>query len=191
MQTAKKGFSGLEFAAGIPASVGGAVFMNAGAQGSETEKTLVQVEFVRPDGTLITFKKSDLQFSYRFSSFQNMEGAIVSALFELTPSIDARTKQRELLDYRIRTQPYHEKSAGCVFRNPAGGSAGALIDRCGLKGARIGDAAVSSMHANFFVNKGVSSCKDMQALIHHVRDEVKAKEGIELEQEVREIPSHA
>lgn len=187
MQTAKKGWTGLEFAAGIPASVGGAVFMNAGAQGTEVEKTIKEVEFIDANGVLQTFKKKDLEFSYRSSSFQKMKGAIVSAKFELTQSLDARPKQLELLDYRIRTQPYHEKSAGCIFRNPTGGSAGALIDRCGLKGVRIGDAEVSFMHGNFLVNKGKASFHDMKALIEKVKHEVKMKEGIELEQEVREI----
>lgn len=187
MQTAKKGFSGLEFAAGIPASVGGAVFMNAGAQGSETGACLKSVDFVDASGTLCTYLKSELAFSYRTSSLQKMQGAIVGATFTLTPSENARVTQRTLLDYRIQTQPYHEKSAGCVFRNPPGSSAGALIDRSGLKGASIGGAKVSEMHANFLVNNTTATCRDMVALIELVRERVKESSGVELEHELRII----
>ena len=184
-QTAKKGFSGLEFAAGIPASVGGALFMNAGAQGAETKDTLIAVEYIDEQGELKRFHKEELAFSYRFSSFQKMKGAIVAAYFRLQPSSEARTKQLMLLDYRMSTQPYHEKSAGCIFANPAQSSAGALIDKCGLKGVSVGGAKVSTMHANFLVNAGTATASDMEALIALVRSRVKESCGIELEQEIR------
>jgi UDP-N-acetylmuramate dehydrogenase len=185
MQTAKKGWSGLEFAAGIPATVGGAVFMNAGAQGADTQSALLEVEYVDEEGKLHLLKKSELEFAYRFSSFQKMKGVIASAHFCLTPNQDARAKQLELLDYRICTQPYHEKSAGCVFRNPVGASAGGLIDKCGLKGVSVGGAKVSEMHANFLVNSGNATAADMKALIELVKARVKEQHGFDLETEIR------
>jgi UDP-N-acetylmuramate dehydrogenase len=188
VQTARQGFQGLEFASGIPASVGGAVFMNAGANGHETCETLHSVDFVTPDGAIHTLPKDQLHFSYRTSPFQTMPGAIVGATFQLTPSDDARKKQLEIVQYRQKTQPYKDKSAGCVFRNPPGDHAGKLIETCSLKGFGIGDAEVSTMHANFIVNKGKASSKDILQLIRLVREEVKTKTGFDLESEVRIIP---
>ncbi len=187
-QTARHGFSGLEFASGIPASVGGAVYMNAGANGRETAESLISVDFVSPQGELIHFNRSDLSFSYRTSPFQKLPGAIVSATFQLTPSNMAREKQLAIIDYRKKTQPYKAKSAGCVFRNPNCGHAGALIERAGLKGKTIGDAEVSAIHANFVINRGTASSQDILALIRYIQDEVKAQTGFELESEVRCIP---
>ena len=184
-QTAKKGLSGLEFAAGIPATVGGAVFMNAGAQGADTQSVLLEVEYVDEEGKLHLLKKNELEFTYRFSSFQKMKGVIASVHFCLSTNQDARAKQLELLDYRICTQPYHEKSAGCVFRNPVGASAGGLIDKCGLKGVSVGGAKVSEMHANFLVNSGNATSADMKALIELVKARVKEQHGFDLETEIR------
>ncbi len=184
-QTARQGLSGLEFASGIPASVGGAVYMNAGANGRETAESLISVEFVNSQGELIHFNRSDLYFHYRTSPFQKLPGAIVSATFQLTPSETAREKQLAIIDYRKKTQPYKAKSAGCVFRNPDCGHAGALIDQAGLKGKAIGDAEVSTVHANFVINRGMASSQDILALIHHIQIEVKARTGVELESEVR------
>jgi len=183
-QTAKRGASGLEFAAGIPGSVGGAVYMNAAAQGYETQNALESVDYITEEGELVHFPREELSFSYRTSSFQNMMGAIVAATFALVPSEEASHLQKELLDYRLKTQPYSEKSAGCVFRNPRGASAGALIDACGLKGTRIGGAEVSLMHANFLVNIGGATSQDMLDLIDLVQKRVAEKTGYQLEQEV-------
>lgn len=124
-QTARKGWSGLEFASGIPGSVGGAVYMNAGANGSETCESLISVDFIRADGQLELLSRSQIEFKYRYSSFQNQSGAIVGATFQLTRSLSAREKQLEIIHYRKKTQPYGDKSAGCVFRNPSCQSAGA------------------------------------------------------------------
>lgn len=187
VQTARKGWSGLEFASGIPGTVGGAVFMNAGANGRETCESLESVDFVSDDGELQNFPRDQLQFSYRHSSFHNRKGAIVAATFALTPSLEARKKQLEIIAYRTRTQPYGEKSAGCFFRNPEGMSAGALIDRCGLKGLRVGGAEVSSKHANFLINTNNGTSQDVKALVGMIRQGVKEKTGIELECEVRYI----
>lgn len=187
-QTARQGWSGLEFASGIPGSVGGAIFMNAGANGHETCETLESVDFVTPEGKCIVLKKEELKFSYRFSSFQQMPGAIAGATFLLKPSETARTEQITLIRYRQKTQPYGDKSAGCVFRNPQQNSAGALIDKAGLKGTKIGEAEVSTLHANFLINRGDASSKDILALIEFVRKQVYEQTGINLESEIRYIP---
>ena len=147
VQTARDGWSGLEFASGIPGSVGGAIYMNAGANGVETKDSLTQVSFIDERAELQTLEKAHLDFAYRFSCFQRKASVIVSAKFLLSPLEQARKKQLEIVAYRIRTQPYSEPSAGCVFRNPALQSAGALIQQCGLKGKRIGGAQVSTLHA--------------------------------------------
>lgn len=188
VQTARKGFAGLEFASGIPATVGGAVYMNAGANGRETCDFLSLVQYVTEEGELIEMKKQDLEFGYRHSSFQSRKGMIVAATFSLDPSLDAREKQLQILQYRLRTQPYQDKSAGCVFRNPLDRPAGALIDACGLKGASRGGAEISTMHANFIVNKGEAKAQDILDLALHVQQVVKEQTGIELEMEIRQIP---
>ncbi len=187
-QTARKGWAGLEFASGIPGSIGGAVYMNAGASGTETCEALTEVSFVNEQGDLEVLKRDQIAFSYRFSNFQKRKGAIASAKFLLGPSEEARKKQLGIIDYRTRTQPYSDKSAGCVFRNPESHSAGALIQQCGLKGKRIGGAEVSTLHANFIVNKDNATSQDVLALAEEVKKTVKEKTGVELEMEVRYIP---
>lgn len=188
VQTARNGFEGLEFASGIPASVGGAVFMNAGANGHETCESLTSVDFVDQQGILHLIPKQDLQFSYRSSSFQTRKGAIVGATFTLKPSSDARKKQLDIIHYRQKTQPYKDKSAGCVFQNPEGHFAGKLIETCSLKGLSVGDAQVSDMHANFIVNKGKATSAEILKLIASIREKVKSQTGVDLESEVRIIP---
>lgn len=188
VKTARKGLSGLEFASGIPASVGGAIFMNAGANGFETADSLKEVAFVHSNGGIETFFKDALTFSYRSSSFQKMRGAIASAEFVLEPKEEARKKQLEIVDYRKRTQPLTEMTCGCVFRNPRGESAGALIEKCGLKNKQIGGAKVSPIHANFIVNEQIASAKDVLSLAKYVCKSVKEQMGIELEMELRSIP---
>lgn len=187
-QTARQGWAGLEFASGIPGTVGGAVFMNAGANGTETCEHLQSVDFVDPNGTLRTFEKKDLTFSYRSSPFHTMSGAIVGATFALKKSNTAREKQLTIIDYRTKTQPYGEKSAGCMFRNPPSDAAGALIEKCGLKGKQLGDAKISPLHGNFMINTNTASSKDILQLVKEVQDQVKEQHGIELESEVRYIP---
>lgn len=187
-QSARKGWAGLEFASGIPGSVGGAIYMNAGASGVETCEALIEVTFVSEQGEFEILKRNQIAFAYRFSTFQKRKGIITSAKFLLHPSEEARKKQLGIIDYRTRTQPYSDKSAGCVFRNPASHSAGALIQQCGLKGKRIGGAEVSTMHANFIVNKGGATSKDILELAREVQRTVKEKTGIELEMEIRYVP---
>lgn len=185
VQTARKGFSGLEFASGIPASVGGAVFMNAGANGKETADVLKSVLYF--DGKRKELSRAELAFSYRTSPFQKMKGAILGATFSLTPEPTARATQLQIVDYRMKTQPLKDKSAGCIFRNPPGHSAGRLIEECGLKGIKIGGAKVSEIHANFIVNEAKATSKDVLTLIALVQEKVLEKTGVHLESEVRII----
>jgi len=187
-QTARQGWSGLEFASGIPGTVGGALFMNAGANGKETCQSLDAVEFLDDAGKLLVLKKENLSFAYRSSSFQTLPGAIVGATFVLTASSEARQKQLEIIAYRKNTQPYSDKSAGCIFRNPHCGHAGALIERSGLKGMGVGGAKVSELHANFIVNAGGASTRNVLDLIALIKQRVQEKTGVELDSEVRYIP---
>jgi UDP-N-acetylmuramate dehydrogenase len=186
VQSAKAGLAGLEFASGIPATVGGALWMNAGANGCETADCLDHVEYLFATGEIRTFQRSELTFGYRKSSFQSMNGCILSAKFTLRSSLDARSLQRKIIDARIKSQPLKDKSAGCIFRNPSREiAAGALIDKCGLKGLSIGDAVVSPMHANFIVNAGHAKAADVLALIEKIQTEVFNKTGIQLEPEIK------
>lgn len=186
--TARQGWSGLEFASGIPGTVGGAVYMNAGANGTETCKSLIAVDYVTDSGEIQHLQKEDLSFSYRTSSFQKINGAIAAATFKLTPSSEARTKQLDIITYRKNTQPYGDKSAGCMFRNPTGNHAGALIEQCGLKGYTLGGARVSELHANFIINSGKGTAQDILELIRLIKKQVREKTGYDLETEVKYIP---
>ena len=189
--TAKKGFRGLEFACGIPGSVGGAVYMNAGAQGGDTAGCLNSVDYIDTQGNMFCLQKEALAFSYRTSVFQTMSGVICGATFSLILQENTREKQLQLLQYRIETQPYNEKSCGCIFRNPEGASAGMLIEKCGLKGFSIGGAQVSPIHANFIVNKNGATSQDILSLIDHVKKRVYEVSGVRLESEIRIISGGA
>jgi len=186
-QTARKGWAGLEFASGIPGSVGGAVYMNAGANGGETFQYLTEVTYVNEMGKLEVLPKGKLQWGYRTSSFQNLKGAIAAAKFHLITSAEARQRQLKIIDYRTKTQPYGDMSAGCVFRNAPHSSAGALIEQCGLKGYSIGGAEVSPLHANFIVNRNEAKAQDVIDLAAHVKKIVQEKTGHDLEMEIKVI----
>jgi len=189
-KAASKGLTGLEFASGIPASVGGAIFMNAGANGRETRDSLSKVLYLDSNGNRREFSKEELAFGYRISSFQKMQGAILSATFQLEIGSHTRQRQLEIVGQRMKTQPYKEKSAGCVFRNPGLTlSAGALIERCELKGFSIGGAEVSRVHANFLINRGGATSKDVLSLIRAVQSRVYEKTGVHLELEIRILGS--
>ncbi len=187
-QTARQGWTGLEFASGIPATVGGAIFMNAGANGQETADCLMEVVCVSETGELVRFARHTLLFGYRTSSFHQWKGAIVECVFALERSEEAKRRQKELLDYRLKTQPYGDKSAGCAFRNPTSSSAGYLIDRCGLKDFQVGGAAISNAHANFIVNRGSATAADVQELMQQVKQKIYSQTGIQLEAEIRIVP---
>lgn len=186
VQSARKGFSGLEFASGIPATVGGAIFMNAGANGKETSDSLKTVLYF--DGiSKREYRRDELIFDYRKSPFQTMKGVILSAVFSLQPFLEARKAQLQIVEYRMKTQPLKEKSVGCIFRNPKNLSAGALIDRCGLKGKTLGGAKISEIHANFIVNTGSATSQEVKELIRLVQEKVFEQTGVQLEPEVRMI----
>ena len=188
-QMARKGWGGLEFASGIPGSVGGAIFMNAGAGGSETCDILKAVRYVNEDGLIVEQKREELTFSYRYSLFQENKGIVVSGIFQLEKCEEARKKQVAMTKYRIATQPYGQPSAGCVFRNPSQKSqAGALIEKCGLKGARVGGAEVSKLHANFIVNRGKATASNVIELAKLIKKTVQEQTGIKLELEMHPIP---
>jgi UDP-N-acetylmuramate dehydrogenase len=186
--TAAAGWAGLEFGAAIPGSVGGAVYMNAGASGQETGQVLREVTCIDSAGNRVVHRCEGMPFGYRQSPFQKGLGAIVEALFELTSDPSARERQQQMLSHRRLTQPLADKSAGCAFRNPAGHSAGALIDQCGLKGTLLGDAQVSPIHANFIVNRGGATCEQIRTLIAQVKEAVFKQHQVELEEELRYLP---
>lgn len=176
---------------GIPGTVGGAVTMNAGGRHGSISDALVAVEGVEADGRPFRRDVGPADFGYRQSPFG---GALVTAaVFRRDPALDASaeaTRRRRILAEKQRVQPLGARSSGCIFKNPPGEcSAGRLIDEAGLKGARIGDAQVSARHANFIVNRGAATARDVHALIGRIRDEVARRFGIELELEVRLWPT--
>lgn len=187
-------FSGLEFACGIPGTVGGAVFMNAGADQQETADFLQSVDMVSHEGERRTLSraKGELTYGYRSSPFQTMarQAVITAATFKLKPCTEARQRQMMFMDRRRKSQPVRERSAGCIFRNPGNGSpsAGAVIDQLGLKGHSIGGASVSDVHANFLINKSGARCSDMLALIADIKLRASNERGIKLHEEVLYVP---
>jgi len=187
VQSARSGLGGLEFAAGIPGTVGGAVYMNAGAHGQCTADIVSFVDYVNEKGERISVSGETIEFGYRYSSFQHLKGAIASVDMTLNLFPEAFERQKEMLKRRKGTQPYHERSAGCSFRNPPGTSAGKLIEEAGLKGVQIGGAQISTMHANFIINTGGAKASDVIHLLDHVREMVYRKTGVLLEPEVRII----
>lgn len=186
--TAKASLQGLEFACGIPATVGGAIFMNAGANGLETADCLKHVVWISPKGERLELKKEELNFGYRSSAFQKMGGILIEGEFHLHFSKDVQKRQKKYLSARISSQPYRDPSCGCIFRNPLPYKAGQLIEECGLKGKRIGGIEVSLLHANFFVNKGEGTSQNVLDLIELVKEKVWEKKGIQLQEEVKVLP---
>lgn len=181
--------TGFEFAAGIPGSVGGAVFMNAGAYGGEIAHVLSSVQVVTPEGELKTIKADDLQFGYRKSLLQTSGDVVVSAKFSLKPGdYEQINHEMERLNHlRALKQPLEYPSCGSVFKRPPGRFAGQLIMEAGLMGHRIGGVEVSQKHAGFMVNVAKGRAKDYEDLIAHVIAQVKAVSGVHLEREVRII----
>ncbi len=183
----RAGLSGLEFAAGIPASLGGAVVMNAGAFGQCLGDLVLEVDVLEFDGNRRLLFGSDLLFNYRTSSLQDQKLIILKTVLQLIsedPSAIAERMENNLA-YRKRTQPLNLPTAGSVFRNPPGHFAGELIELAGLKGARVGDAQVSPKHANFIVNLGNASARQVITLIEMIRERVMSQFGIELVPEIR------
>lgn len=181
--------SGLEFACGIPGSVGGAVYMNAGAYGGEIKDVLVEIIAVTPEGEIITVGKDDLHLGYRKSVVQENDYLVLQAIFELEESdqADIQSVMDELTQLRESKQPLELPSCGSVFQRPPGHFAGKLIQDSNLQGHRIGGVEVSKKHAGFMVNVHNGTGSDYEALIAHVQDVVFDKFGVKLEREVRII----
>ncbi len=184
---ANLGLSGLEFAHGIPGTVGGGVYMNAGAYGGEIVQVCESVDVMDMAGNLTRRSNEEMQFSYRHSILEDAGGIVVSAVFKLTPADPEtiRARMKELMGKRTASQPLDLPSAGSAFKRPVGGYAAALIDQAGLKGYQVGGAAISTKHAGFAVNVGGATAEDVKNLLTQVSDIVFEKSGIRLEPEVR------
>ncbi len=184
----QKGYTGLEFGYGIPGTVGGAVFMNAGAYGSEMKNVISSVAFYNSDtDTVEHYTGEECRFDYRKSVFSEKNGVILSAEMVLTPdnaeACVARAK--ELMQKRISKQPLEYPSCGSAFKRPEGYFAGELIEKCGLKGFSVGGACVSEKHAGFVINKGGATTHDVVQLLNEVQTRVKKTFGVTLEAEIR------
>lgn len=180
------GLAGLEFAYGIPGTVGGAVYMNAGAYGGETKDVCIEAAYLTPDGTIGTYTNAELDFSYRRSIFKDNDNIILFAKYKLTPDDPDAIKARmdDFLNRRRTKQPLEYPSAGSVFKRPPGAFAGTLIEQCGLKGKTVGGAQVSKKHAGFIINVGGATCRDVTELVRLVQDTVKTQTGYTLECEI-------
>ena len=186
---ARLGLTGLEFAQGIPGTVGGGLYMNAGAYGGELKDWAVRTDYMTPEGQIKAYRGEEQGFSYRKSAFSDRGGMILGGEFRLMPGDPKliEEKMAELANRRRASQPLDMPSAGSTFKRPEGGYAAALIDQAGLKGFRIGGAAVSEKHAGFVVNLGGAMAKDVLALIEEIQKRVFETSGIRLEPEVRMI----
>ncbi len=184
---ANQGLSGLEFAHGIPGTVGGGVFMNAGAYGGEISQVCRCVEVMDRLGCIRSLTAEELGFSYRHSILEQTGDIVISANFVLTPAPAEHIRQtmKELMARRSASQPLELPSAGSAFKRPACGYAAALIDQAGLKGFSCGDAAISEKHAGFAVNLGNATASDVRSLLTQVSDTVYTRSGIRLEPEIR------
>ncbi len=184
---ANLGLSGLEFAHGIPGTVGGGVYMNAGAYGGEITQVCESVMVMDMGGKLSERSNEEMNFSYRHSILEDEGGIVVSAVFRLTPADpeSIKAKMKELMGKRSASQPLDLPSAGSAFKRPVGGYAAALIDQAGLKGYQVGGAAISTKHAGFAVNVGGATAEDVKKLLSQVSHIVYEKSGIRLEPEVR------
>ena len=183
---AEAGLTGLEFASGIPGTVGGGMTMNAGAYGGEMSDVTVRVDGITPDGKPVSLNRDEMRFGYRTSAVKQLDFIVTEVTMELQPwdPAEIRAKMSELNARRAEKQPLDIPSAGSTFKRPEGFFAAALIDQCGLKGCSIGGAQVSRKHAGFLVNNG-SSSRDYLALVRHVQQVVQEQTGIQLEPEIR------
>lgn len=181
--------SGLEFAFGIPGSVGGAVYMNAGAYGGQISDVFESAEYLDETGTKRTITKAEMGFGYRKSFFSGKRLPILSATFRLCPGRKEEISKamKEFYARRKEKQPLEYPSAGSVFKRPEGAFAGALIEQCGLKGTAVGGAMVSEKHAGFIINTGGATCEDVTQLISLIQRTVKERTGYTLECEVMRI----
>lgn len=178
--------SGLEFAYGIPGSVGGAAYMNAGAYGGEMKDVITSVTHITSDGDVVTLSKEQLDLSYRHSVYKTTDDIILFVTMELEKGESEAIKEKmdDFMNRRKTKQPLEFPSAGSVFKRPEGNFAGTLIEQCGLKGKTIGGAQVSEKHAGFIINVGGATCEDVLNLVSFVQDTVKEQTGYFLEREI-------
>ncbi len=184
---AKENLAGLEFAHGIPGTIGGGVYMNAGAYGGELGQVVESVEVMDREGNIRRLSNQEMAFSYRHSVLEETGDIVLSADFCLAerPGEEVRAKMKELIAKRSASQPLDLPSAGSAFKRPVGGYAAALIDQAGLRGFRVGGAAISEKHAGFAVNLGGATAADVKTLLSEVSDRVFERSGIRLEPEIR------
>jgi len=184
-EAGERGWSGLEFARGIPGSVGGAVIMNAGAHGGEVAPQIMSVTALWADGTVKKLERAELEFAYRFCSLRDQAWVLeVQFVFSAGDRQQILSKMTENLTKRTANQPLDKPNAGSIFRNPPGDSAGRLIEAAGWKGRNIGGARVSDKHANFIVNTGNAKSEDVLALMEAIQGDIQTKFGINLQTEV-------
>lgn len=184
----REGLSGLEFCAGIPGSIGGALRMNAGAFGREMKDVVIGLQLINGSGEIKRIANRDLQFSYR--NLDLPPGALIVSgeiVLEESSREAVSGRVREIMGLRGSKHPVNYPNSGSIFKNPPGMPAGGLIERCGLKGFRIGDAAVSELHGNFIVNLANATARDISALIERIKKDVLAQTGVALETEVKII----
>lgn len=184
-EASKLGLAGMEFAGGIPGTVGGSVYMNAGAHTGDMASVLEKVVAIDSEGHVVSLTNEECKFTYRHSIFQDNDFIIVSTMFKLVPGDSAAVykKMAGNLAYRREMQPLDLPSVGSTFRNPEGHHAGKLIEECGLKGFKIGGACVSEKHANFVVNMDEATSSDFIALVELIKKTVLDKKGVVLETE--------
>ena len=184
---ANLGLSGLEFAHGIPGTVGGGIYMNAGAYGGEIGQVCDRVAVMDRQGNPRWLSRAEMEFSYRHSVLETSDDIVIAAEFTLTPAEPEAIKARmkALIGKRSASQPLNLPSAGSAFKRPVGGYAAALIDQAGLRGFRVGNAGISDKHAGFAVNLGGATAKDVRQLLETVSDRVFEQSGIRLEPEIR------
>ncbi len=178
--------SGLEFAFGIPGTVGGAVYMNAGAYGGEIKDVLKSSTHLDANGEVKTVSAESLNLGYRYSVYKDNKNIILSAEFKLTAgkTEEIKAKMDDFMQRRVTKQPLEYPSAGSVFKRPEGAFAGALIENCGFKGYSVGGAQVSEKHSGFIINKGDATCEDVLNLVKEIQNKVKAETGYTLEREI-------
>lgn len=186
----EKSLSGLEFAFGIPGSAGGAVFMNAGAYGGEMKDVLISCRYVDKNGEAGELSKDEMKLGYRTSAFKENGFTVTRVKVELKKGDrgEIKAKMDDFLGRRKAKQPLEYPSAGSTFKRPEGYFAGALIEQCGLKGARVGGAQVSEKHAGFVINNKNATSRDIEELIKHIQEKVLKETGVSLETEVIKIP---
>lgn len=189
LKAQKKGLSGLEFAYGIPGTLGGAIYMNAGAYDGEMSQVVTDVAILDEDMNERIIPSSDAGFGYRTSVFQASPWIVLSARMKLYPDEPSAiwNKMRTNMESRKAKQPLESPSAGSTFKRPEGAFAGALIEKCGLRGYRVGGAAISEKHCGFVVNLGGATCVDIMTLTDHVAKTVLERTGFQLEKEIRII----